>query len=207
VQKVYICSDLTSFFMVPLSDKKVTCIEANNTISSFSPVAHTPQVNFQEGEPCLLQCASMNILNLCSNGFEKALLSSINNDAKPGMVCSQEGEKGIECLHITFTLAEDVFESRTTQKQGENVEYMFESMTTQMQEGENDEDITNMDTPSVVAYDSKVKLLAYDSIMRTSLTWIHVFNEHCTMICVQCHLQKYLHGSRKAWIIHGKDGL
>jgi hypothetical protein len=30
---------------------------------------------------------------------------------------------------------------------------MFESRTTQMQEGENDEDITNMDTPSVVAYD------------------------------------------------------
>jgi hypothetical protein len=27
-----------------------------------------------------------------------------------------------------------------------------------MQEGENDEDITNMDTPSVVAYDWKVKL-------------------------------------------------
>jgi hypothetical protein len=38
VQKVYICSDLTTTFMVPLSDKKVTCIEANNTISSFSPV-------------------------------------------------------------------------------------------------------------------------------------------------------------------------
>jgi hypothetical protein len=30
---------------------------------------------------------------------------------------------------------------------------MFESETTQMQEGENDEDITNMDTSSVVAYD------------------------------------------------------
>jgi hypothetical protein len=38
VQKVYICSDLITSFMVPLSDKKVTCIEANNTISSFSPV-------------------------------------------------------------------------------------------------------------------------------------------------------------------------
>jgi hypothetical protein len=41
VQKVYIYSDLTTSFMVPLSDKKVTCIEANNTISSFSPVDHT----------------------------------------------------------------------------------------------------------------------------------------------------------------------
>jgi hypothetical protein len=49
VQKVYICSDLTTSFMVPLSDKKVTCIKASNTISSFSPVDHTLQVNFQEG--------------------------------------------------------------------------------------------------------------------------------------------------------------
>jgi hypothetical protein len=41
VQKVHICSDLTTSFMVPLSDKKVTCIEANNTISSFFPVHYT----------------------------------------------------------------------------------------------------------------------------------------------------------------------
>jgi hypothetical protein len=62
-------------------------------------------------------------------------------------------KKERECLHIKFTLAEDVFELRMTQKQGENDEYMFESTTTQKQEGENDEDITNMDTPTVVAYD------------------------------------------------------
>jgi hypothetical protein len=106
VLKVYICSDLTTSFMVPLSDKKVTCIEANNTISSFSHVDHTLQVNFQEGESCLLQCASVDVPNLCSNRFEKPLLSNINNDAKPRMVCNQEGEKGIECLHIKFTLAD-----------------------------------------------------------------------------------------------------
>jgi hypothetical protein len=53
--------------MVPLSDKKVTCIEANNTISSFSPVDHMLQVNFQEGESCLLQCASVDVSDLCSN--------------------------------------------------------------------------------------------------------------------------------------------
>jgi hypothetical protein len=94
MQKVYICSDLTTSFMVPLSDKKVACIESNNTISSFSPVDHTLQVNFQEGEPCLLQCALVDILNLCSNRFEKTLLPNINNDVKPRMVCSQEGEKG-----------------------------------------------------------------------------------------------------------------
>jgi hypothetical protein len=43
-------------------------------------------------------------------------------------------------------------------KHGENAEYMFGSRMTQMQEGENDENITNMDTPTVVAYNSKVKL-------------------------------------------------
>jgi hypothetical protein len=89
VQKVYIYSDLKTSFMMLLSDKKVTCIEANNTISSFSPVDHTLQVNF-----CLLQCASVDVLNLCSNKFEKALLLNIDNDAKPRMGCSQEGEKG-----------------------------------------------------------------------------------------------------------------
>jgi hypothetical protein len=46
MQKVYIYSDLITSFMVPLSDKKVTCIKANNTISNFSPVDHTLQVNF-----------------------------------------------------------------------------------------------------------------------------------------------------------------
>jgi hypothetical protein len=143
---------------VPRIDKKVSCIETNNTVSSFSPVDHTLQVNFQEGEPCLLQCASAEVPDLCSNRFEKALRPNSNNDAKPRTVCSQEGENGIGCLHIKFTLAEDVFESRTTQKQGENVEYMFESRTTQMQEGKNDEDITNMGTPIVVAYNSMVKL-------------------------------------------------
>jgi hypothetical protein len=101
--------------MVPRIDKKVTYIEANDTISSFSPVDHTLQVNFQEGEPCLLQCASVDVSDLCSNRFEKALLPNSSNDAKPRTVCSQEGENGIECLHTKFTLAEDVFESVMTQ--------------------------------------------------------------------------------------------
>jgi hypothetical protein len=80
----------------------------------------------------LLQCASVDIPNLCSNRFVKALLPNSKNDAKPGMVCSQEGENEIKCLHIKFALAEDVFEPRTTQKQGENAEYMFDSRMTQM---------------------------------------------------------------------------
>jgi hypothetical protein len=41
VLKVYICSDLTTSFMVPRSDKIITCIEGINIISSFSPVDHT----------------------------------------------------------------------------------------------------------------------------------------------------------------------
>jgi hypothetical protein len=97
-------------------------------------------------------------------------------------------------LHIKFTLAEDVFESRTTRKQGENAEYMFESMTSQMQERENNEDISNMDTQR-------------RNYSLASVYLIHVMNGRCTMICVQCQLQKYLYGSKKAWIMHGKEGL
>jgi Fe-S cluster assembly iron-binding protein IscA len=55
-----------------------------------------------------VQCASVDVPDSCSNRFEKALLQNTNNNAKLRMVCSQEGEKGIECLHIKFTLAEDV---------------------------------------------------------------------------------------------------
>jgi hypothetical protein len=90
VKKVYICLDLTTSLMVPRSDKIVTCIGANNIISSFSP---TLQVNFQEGEPYLLQCASDDIPDLCSNRFEKALLLNSNNDAKSMTVHSQEGRR------------------------------------------------------------------------------------------------------------------
>jgi hypothetical protein len=88
--------------------------------------------------------------------------------------------EGIDCLHIKFTLAEDVFESRTTQKQGENAEYMFESRTTQMQERKNDEDITNMDTPTVVAYDSKVKLFLSINIFNTCDEWT-LHHDMCSM--------------------------
>jgi hypothetical protein len=54
----------------------------------------------------LLQCALVDVLDLCSNRFEKALLLNSNNDAKPMTVCTQEGENGVECLHIKFTLVE-----------------------------------------------------------------------------------------------------
>jgi hypothetical protein len=180
--------------MVPRSDKKATCIEANNTISYFSPIDHTLQVNFQEGESCLMQHASVDVPNLCSNRFENALLPNNNNDAKPRTVCSQEGENGIECLHIKFTLPEDVFESRTTQKQGENAQYMFESRMTQMQEGENDEDIINIDTPTVAAYNSKVKLFFSIIIFNTCDEWM-LHHDMCSMSFIEI----------LAWIKEGVD--
>jgi hypothetical protein len=122
----------------------------------------------------------VDIPDLCSNKFEKALLPNSNNDAKSRTICSQEGEKGIECFYIMFMLAEDVFELRTTQKQGENAKYMFESRTTQCKKGRMiDEDITNMDTPTIMAYDSKVKLFFSIIIFNTCDEWtLHhdVFN-------------------------------
>jgi hypothetical protein len=105
-------------------------------------------------------------------------------------------KKGIECLHIKFTLAKDVFVSRTTQKQGENAEYMFESRTTQMQERENDEDITNMDTPTLVAYDSKLNLFCSISIFNTCDEWT-LHHDMCSMSFTEV----------LTWIMQGKDGL
>jgi hypothetical protein len=78
--------------------------------------------------------------------------------------------RGIECLQIKFTLAEDVFESRTTQKQLENVEYMFELRTTQMKERENDEDITNMDQRSTCD-----EWTLHHDMCSTSFTEVHTW--------------------------------
>jgi hypothetical protein len=81
---------------------------------------------------------------------------------------------------------------------------MFESRTTQMQERENDEDITNMDTPTVVAYDSKVKLFFSIRIFNTCDEW--------TLHHDICHLQKYftwikecVHNAWKGWIMKHLD--
>jgi hypothetical protein len=93
-------------------------------------------------------------------------------------------EKGIECLHIEFTLAEEVFESRTTQNKERMLNYMFESRTTQMQERENDEDITNMDTPTVVAYDSNVKLFFSIIIFNTCDEWM-LHHDMCSMSFIE----------------------
>jgi hypothetical protein len=38
-----------------------------------------------------VQCTSVDVPDLCSNGFDKALLLNSNNDAKLRTDCSQEG--------------------------------------------------------------------------------------------------------------------
>jgi hypothetical protein len=57
---------------------------------------------------------------------------------------------------------------------------MFESRTTQMQEGEIDEDINNMDTPTVVDYDSKLKLFFSIIIFNTCDEWT-LHHDMCSM--------------------------
>jgi hypothetical protein len=57
---------------------------------------------------------------------------------------------------------------------------MFESRTTEMLERENDEDINNMDTPTVVAYDSKVKLF-FSIIINTCDEWT-LHHDMCSML-------------------------
>jgi hypothetical protein len=105
-------------------------------------------------------------------------------------------------LHIKFMIAEDVFELRMTQKQGENAEYIFESRTTQMQEGENDEDIINIDTPTVVAYDSKVKLFFSIIIFTTCVEWM-LYHDLCSMsfIEVLTWIKEGMDPTWKGWIM------
>jgi hypothetical protein len=63
-----------------------------------------------------------------------------------------------------------------------------------------DDDITNMDTPTLVAYDSKVKLFFSIIIFNTYDEWT-LHHDMCSMSFT------YLHGSKKAWIMHAMDGL
>jgi hypothetical protein len=72
--------------------------------------------------------------------------------------------------------------------------HMFESRTTQMQEWENDEDITNMDTHSVVDYDSKVKLFFSIIIFNTCDEWT-LHHDMCSMSFTEV----------LAWIKEGTD--
>jgi hypothetical protein len=109
-------------------------------------------------------------------------------------------------LHIKFMFAEDIFESRTIQKQGENNKYMFESRTTQMQEGENDEDITNIDTPIVVAYDSKVKLFFSIIIFNICDEWM-LHHDMCSVSFTEVltWIKEGVDHAWKGWIMKHPD--
>jgi hypothetical protein len=121
-------------------------------------------------------------------------------------IASRVSIKWYQSLHIKFTLSEDVFESRMTQKQGENAEYVFESRTTQMQEGENDEDITNMYAPIVVAYNSKVKLFFGIIIFHTCDKWT-LHHDMCSMSFIEVHtwIKEGVDHAWKGWIMKHLD--
>jgi hypothetical protein len=87
-----------------------------------------------------------------------------------------------------------------TQKQRENVKYMFESRTTQMQEGENDEDITNMDTPTVVAYNLKVKLFFSIIIFNTCEWMMHHDMRSMSFTEVLTWIKEGVNHAWKGWI-------
>jgi hypothetical protein len=83
---------------------------------------------------------------------------------------------------------------------------MFELRTTQMQERENDEDITNMNTPTVVAYDSKVKLFFSISIFNTcDESALH--HEMCSMSFTEvlAWIKEGVDHAWKGWIMKHLD--
>jgi hypothetical protein len=92
VKRLYICSDLKTSSMVSPIDQIMTCIKPNNTISSFPTVDHKLQVNFQEGESCLLPCILEDVPELYLKEHEKILYHITNRNAKPRTVCIQQRE-------------------------------------------------------------------------------------------------------------------
>jgi hypothetical protein len=83
---------------------------------------------------------------------------------------------------------------------------MFESRMTQMQEGENDEDITNMDTPTILAYNSKVKLFFNIIIFNTCDKWT-LHHGMCSMsyIEVLTWIKEGVDHAWKGWIMKHLD--
>jgi hypothetical protein len=75
-----------------------------------------------------------------------------------------------------------------------------------MQERENDEDITNMDTPTVVAYDSKVKLF-FSIIMFTTCDEWSLHHDMCSMsfIEVLTWIKEGVDHAWKGWIMKHLD--
>jgi hypothetical protein len=75
-----------------------------------------------------------------------------------------------------------------------------------MQEGKNDEDITNMDTPTVVAYNLKVKLLFSIIIFNICDEWM-MHHDMCSMsfIEVLTWIKEGVDHASKLWIMKHLD--
>jgi hypothetical protein len=104
VKKLYICSNLKTSLMVSPGDQIMTCIQLNNTISSFPTVDHKLQVNFQEGESCLPPCVLEGVLELYLKEHEKTLHRNTNRNAKQRTVCSQQRENDEDITSSDMTI-------------------------------------------------------------------------------------------------------
>jgi hypothetical protein len=89
---------------VSQSDQQMTCIETNYTISSFFAIDNMLQVNFQEGDQILLPCTLLGVSGLYFKEFEKNPLLNNTHNAKPRMVCSQEGENDDDITSMDTTI-------------------------------------------------------------------------------------------------------
>jgi hypothetical protein len=104
VKMLYICSNLKTSLMVSPSDQIMTCIQPNNTISSFPTIDHKLQVNFQEGESCLLPCVLEDVPELYLKEHGKTLYHSTNHNAKLRTVCSQQRENDEDITSSDMTI-------------------------------------------------------------------------------------------------------
>jgi hypothetical protein len=128
----------------------------------------------QEVEKLLFPCTLVEVLGLFLEDNDKTLVMNINLDAKPRTVCSQEGEndENITCSYMTMLMAPAAKGTRKALRNKEvdsgpsndishipnqvttsselttylGEEYTLESRMTLLQEGEDDEDITSIDT-------------------------------------------------------------
>jgi hypothetical protein len=128
----------------------------------------------QEVEKLLFPCTLVEVSGLFLEDHDKTLVMNINLDAKPRTVCSQEREndENITCSDMTMSMAPAAKGTRKALRNKEvdwgpsndisNIpnqattsleltthlgeEYMLESRTTLLQEGEDNEDITTIDT-------------------------------------------------------------
>jgi hypothetical protein len=98
VQKIYICLDLTTSFMVPPSDKKVTCIEANNTIL----IIRCRSI-FKKGSLACCNVLWWTFRTCVQTDLRKHYFQTLTMMQNQGWFVAKNGR---ECLHIKFMLAD-----------------------------------------------------------------------------------------------------